>query len=277
MFPYGPRLRLLLFLLLCTGGRAHIFAQTEAYREALDRVFEQANYLTALSPVGFRPGLCMAASEIAVGTSQELAIHLEAGRNYTFIATTETSRALLDLHLNGLSDEADDGTPILEFAPARSGTYQLRIYLRAADEPSLTTALAILENGGPSLNRDVQSFVRDAFFTETQQLLRSQPRWRLGEDWPILVLFTPSAYSVNLEKIPLNQGKYALGLASGPALQQSTLSLADANHRIQAQTNSSGAFPQLRYRTEQSGPYTIHFDNREATSNLIYLGRFAEE
>ena len=252
-------------------------------RTALRRAYEKGNYLTAITQRNWRRGLNVAAAALPAGRAITLSLPLEAGEQYTFLASSTTERSVLDLRVYSpagevvASDTADDATPIVVFTCRATGDYQLQLYLRAADEPQLAVAVALLQRSGVVVpSRDFRDLTA-TFFASSEAVTgqAADLRWVTGERWCVFGLHLPDGLTLDLGgQLVASTGTY-FALTGPPNLDNIRLYLADAAGRIASSSGQGSAFPVLHHAAEQNTPFTLRIDSgrRRATGQLL-LGVF---
>ena len=275
-------IRILLFLFLAAVS---LGADAQADPTlALRRVYEKANFLTAVSKTNWRAGLNMAAAILPTGGVIALTTPMEAGTTYTVLGTTETEEAVVDLQLFSpdgelmAADSSDDATPVVTYDCSRAGPYTVRLFLRSADSDTLGVAVTILESVGTLLPARAFRQLTSTFFASSAAITTEATKltWATGNNrWCIYGLSPPPATPVDIGGLSLAATNNYFALAGLPIAGDVSLLLSDTTGRIVGTSGVPSPFPVLRYVGEQTQAYLLRIktEGRSPTGQLL-LGIF---
>lgn len=273
-------------LLLClTGPLMPVFAQSDPDPgEALRRAYEKGNLLSAISIVGWKDGLTLAGAILPTGQEISLSIPLQSGRAYSFIGTSETRRSVIDLSLFDESgtlvaaDEADDSTPIIEYIPDKSGNYRLKLYLRAADEPELGVAIALLNESGNSLAGNIYRSVSRRFLYSAENFTRvvGKLNWSVGPgNWCVYGMMAVPDQLHHLAGVRSDNRETYFAVTGPEKSLHLSLYLANASGKIFATTSDLTANPIIRHRGKSGEEFMVSIkDGSKEETNFLLLGVF---
>lgn len=253
-------LALLFCCLACTSVSAQNIStpkpdDTDRLSRSISNVFEKGNLMAALSGVEWRPRLCLAAATVATGKTITLELDLRANVNYTFLASAESENYDVDLYLrdaNGkilASDDAKDGTPIIEFNIEYNGLYQLQLHAVSGPTPHSFLALSLLCGSGGSLYETNFRVTAKAFFDQSRETMaRNNSSWQSGNaQWSVLGFFLKEDEGATLRGLRPGQGRHTFFAVAESEIRELNLYLANQQQRIVAQTFAPSAHPVLPY------------------------------
>lgn len=253
-------LTLLFCCLACTCGRAQSMANippspTDRLSRCVSNVFEKGNLMAAISGVEWRPRLCLAASRIATGKTITLELALRANVNYTFLASAESENYDVDLYLRDMdgkilaSDDAKDGTPIIEYQVKDDGLYQIQLQAVSGPTAYSFLALSLLCGSGGSIYETNFRETTNSFFSKGRELMgRNNLNWQMGNhQWSIFGFSLRQEEGVTLRGLRPGQGRHTFFAVSDPEIRELNLYLANQQQRIVAQTFTPSAHPILPY------------------------------
>ena len=286
MIPTPPRLLSFVLLLLSSGLTGALAAQPTGPREVMNAVFEKGNLFVALSELEWRSGLCLAATQLAVGERSQLALSLTAGTAYAFLGSGAPEGTDVDLYLYDAAgaavaqDDATDGTPIIEFTPDRNGSYVLELHLVGADRPESYAAVSLLSRGGRRVLDQEFNRLDDQFFASVTALRRAAPalHWaRLPGGWCALGYVLGQGEGATLQRLRTTADKLTVTAAGEPSLKNIDLYLADEELRIVAADYADSAFPYLRYATQPNIRYDLRVEVERSRGTGLLLVALLEE
>ncbi|MEM1358299.1 MAG: glycosyltransferase N-terminal domain-containing protein [Bacteroidota bacterium] len=253
-------LTLLFCCLACTSGRAQEIANdlpnsSVRLRRSLNNVFEKGNLMAAISGVEWRPRLCLAAASLRTGKTISLEVALRANLSYTFLASAESESYDIDLYLRDqkgqvlASDDAKDGTPIVEYTVESDGIYQLQLHAVSGPTAHSFLGISLLCGSGGSIYESNFRATSNDFFTHGKETLtRKGASWESGNhQWSIFGFFLDEEEGVTLRGLRPGHGRHTFLAVAEPNIQELNLYLANQQQRIVAQTFSTSAHPVLPY------------------------------
>lgn len=249
----------------------------------LNKAFKKGDYLTAVSPVAWRPGLNLLVGIAPVGQPLPITVQLSVGTSYTFIGTAATEAAIIDLHLTGLgngsliaADTADDATPIIEFTPLRSGAYTLHLTTRAANDSTISLGLALLQRGGVDLPDREYALTAEGFFGGSKALRKATNGLSWAKQAPVWCVLgalpaTDQTVRVSLEKIAIPAASYTIAASSLNKQANLNLYLIDEAGKVVADSGLTSAYPLLNYQNSRQGRYDIYLKSEQTRESAFTL------
>ena len=271
-----------LLLLLSSLFTAGLRAQVDV-EGALNAAFKKADFLTAVAPVQWRPGLNLLAGITTIEEPLPITLQLTVGVPYTFIGTATTEAVHLDLRLYDTdgsaliaADTLDDATPILEFTPPRSGAYTLQLSPRAANDSTLTVALALLQRGGVDLPDREYALTAEGFFGSSKVIRQATEAlgWARGKNgWCVLggLPTDDQQLDLSLEGMRLRRAEYTLAASSLNHLATLDLYLVNQDGSVAAAAGAATAYPLLNYIVQQPATYDIYLSGGQTRESAFTL------
>jgi hypothetical protein len=274
-------LTLLLTLFSCAEMTAQAIPDSPA--KALNIAFEKGNLMTALSGLEWRPGLNLAAAQLTVGQTISLNVTLRKDADYVFLASGPTEQADVDLYLRDTTgkllaeDLEQDGTPVIEFKPSASGTYQLQLHLAAGDAPESFVALSLLRRSGSQVSEQEYRSVSTGFFAAAAELTSPETgaRWQQqAGEWCLFGYSLRKQSGVSLSGIHALAGQIFFA-AAGLKPSEINLYLANENGEIIAETERSQPFPLLQYTSPSDSVLDLRLETKNSKPHkLVLVGVF---
>ena len=260
---------------------AKVTAQTspDSPQKALNAVFEKGNLMAALSGHEWRPGLNLAAAYLPVGQTISLNVTLLKGIDYVFLASGPTELTDVDLYVRDLAgkvlaeDLQEDGTPVVEFRPAASGTFQLQLHLAAGTSAEMYVALCLLRRGGRQVTEKEYRNTAAGFFMAAKKttLPPVGMQWqKQAGAWCLFGYSLQEKDGVSLRNIRPTSGQNIFAVA-GPASAKITLHLANQTGTIVAQTTEPQTFPLLRYTSPPNTTLDLRIGVERSKSHFLAL------
>lgn len=282
------------FFFICLFGATATWAQSSltdppsavSPADILQLAFRKGDLMVAISEVDWRPGLCLAAAQLAVGQSATLSLALVADVDYTFLGVSSASTDL-DLYVHGpngeliVQDQETDATPITEFKVPLSGNYSVSLQLVGASQPINAVALALLQlNGEPLLPNTFRSSHQPftAAAAAFQQPKVNFPWLAIPASWCAFgYLLTPNS-EVSLNKVAVGKSPVVFAGSTSNTLKNFSLYLANSRQQIVAHSDRLSGSPIMRYTAADGAPVDLHLKRgRGRGSGLLLLGLFQED
>ena len=273
------RFYLIFLIALLTGIEVTAQTITNSPQKALNTAFQKGSLMTALSGIEHRPGLNLAAAKLAVGQTISLNVTLLKDEDYVFLASGPTEQTDVDLYLRDATgtliteDLQQDGTPIIEFTPSNSGTYQLQLHLAAGDVPESFVALSLLRQGGRQISEQEYQRTSNGFFAGTDELTSPDngAAWQQRPGtWCLFGYALRSKEGISLGGVRSASGR-ALFTAAGPKLSEIDLYLADGAGEIAEKAERPEAFPLLQYYAPADAVLDLRVEVKSAKSHVLVL------
>lgn len=273
-------LRLLFCLLSCLPLNAQSWGPADRMTETLDGVYAKCNLMVAVSGVDWRPGLCMAATELSGGQSVSLRLTLEAGYRYVFIASTSATGVDLDLNLRNQADsilqtdQEADATPVVEYAPDSSDTYILQLHLAGATAENVTVGLGILQSyGRPLPDRSYREVSRQ--FGAAAGAVRAAGGARVFHNdvntWSVFGYHLREGEGATIDRMVLRSGSYFFAAAGSDDMQNLDLYLSDNQLNILRSDRDEDAYPMIEYKITEPGAYALRLEAERAREGGLVL------
>ncbi len=283
--------RLLLFICLLhapilSGQPEREYNEQQSPQRALYAAFAKGDLMVAISPVNWRPGLCLAAARLTVGQTISLEVNLLARTDYVLVGSGATQRNDIDLSLRDstgtivATDYEKDGTPVIEFQPATSGSYTLQVHLVAGVNPSDFVAVSLLRKGGRVLPENEYVQISSTFFAAAAEIQSAYAgtSWqsRTGQ-WCLFGYSLAEGEGATLRRLQPGPGPSFFAAGGGDNLKNIDLYLANEAHRIVAKDNGPDAFPLVTYNCPAGAYFDLRIEvERARVATLLLVGVFQQ-
>ncbi len=277
-------LRLLLFLLFALPVSAQSWSSADRLNETLDGLYAKCNLMVAVSGTDWRPGLCLAATQLERSKTVSLEVQLRVARKYIFIASAAPGTTDLDLLVRDASgaivgaDTESDQTPIVELTVDTAATFTIQLHYVSGDSATALVALGMLRSFGVSLP--------DAAFREVSQQFGAAAgavraaggarTFRGGPDsWCVFGYLLEEGEGATVENLRLGTGRYFFAATGPESVQDIDLYLAGDSPEILRVDREGDAYPMLDYEVTEPGPYRLRLEvERARGASLVLLGLF---
>ena len=249
-------------------------------QKALYAAFEKGDLMVAISPVNWRPGLCLAAAQLAVGQTVSLRINLLARTDYVFIGSGANQSSDIDLILRDSTgaivstDFANDATPVLEYRPVTSGSYTLQVHLVAGAQQREFVALSLLRAGGRVVQEQEYIRVANSFFATAQEIQSAYKEtfWQSKPgQWCLFGYSLAEGEGATLQQIQPGPGPHFFAASGSRDLKNIDLYLASEAHKIVAKDNGPNAFPLITYNFPPAATFDLRVEVERSRSNALLL------
>ncbi|CAH0999542.1 hypothetical protein LEM8419_00842 [Neolewinella maritima] len=275
-------LRLLLLLLAALPVSAQSWSTADRLTQTLDGLYAKCNLMVAVSEVGWRPGLCLAATQLDRTQTVSLEVYLDVASKYTFIASAEPGTTDLDLLVRDAagtivaSDTEPDQTPIVEFTVDRAATYTIQLHYLNGDAETALVALGMLRSFGVSLSDAAYRDVSRQFGAAAGAVRAAggAKTFRRGPNtWCVFGYLLDEGQGATVENLQLTASQQFF-VATGPeSIQDIDLYLAGTDAEILRLDRDGDAYPMLDYTVTEPGAYRLRLEvERARGSSLVLLG-----
>ena len=249
-------------------------------KQATDAAFEKASLMTALSEFSFGDKLFLAGALLEMGETIALDVELSKGKAYTFIGGGDEDVLDLDLYIvdaNGevaASDTEDDGTPIPDFVPEESGIYSVRMQLVAGEQSTSFVSLAILTEGGITLEDESFNGNSSAFYGRGEQmnlLSVGGIRWHdVDNQWCLFGLLLEQGESWNLSNMRMGALQHQYYVTANKE-QVTDIEVQVMTARGKLIHEQQGMDLNFTFNTEDNIPYELSIKNRSSKKGRQFI------
>lgn len=278
-------LRLLPLLLLCLPLGAQRWSTADRLTQTLDGLYAKCNLMVAISGTEWRPGLCLAAAELARDQTVSLELHLEVASKHVFIASAAPGATDIDLYVRNAagelvaSDTEADQTPIVELTVDSAATYTIQVHYVEGGGGTTLVGLGLLRSFGVPLPNPA---FRDASrqFSAAAGAVRAaggaKQFYRGKGSWCLFGHLLEEGQGATVERLPLTAGQYFFAATGPEAVQDIDLYLAGSGPEILASDPDHDAYPMIEYTVTEPGPYRLRLEvERAGQYSLVLLGLFS--
>ncbi|WP_420461178.1 3-deoxy-D-manno-octulosonic acid transferase [Neolewinella sp.] len=277
-------LRLLLLLFFALPVSAQSWSTADRLNETLEGLYAKCNLMVAVSGTDWRPGLCLAATQLERSKTVSLEVQLRVARKYIFIASAAPGTTDLDLLVRDASgaivgaDTESDQTPIVELTVDTEATFTIQLHYVSGDSATALVALGMLRSFGVPLP--------DAAFREVSQQFGAAAgavraaggarTFRGGPDsWCVFGYLLEEEEGATIENLRLGAGRYFFAATGPESVQDIDLYLAGDSPEILRVDREGDAYPMLDYEVTEPGPYRLRLEvERARGASLVLLGLF---
>ncbi|WP_116127095.1 3-deoxy-D-manno-octulosonic acid transferase [Lewinella sp. IMCC34183] len=278
-------LRLLVLLLLALPVQAQHWSQADRMLDALDGTFTKCNLMASVSGLEWRPGLCLAAAELPRNGTISLDVPLEAGRQYVFIASAESSAIDIDLFLRDPAgrvieeDTEDDKTPVVEVAVDTSGVYSLQLHLLGGRDTTAFVSLGLLQSFGRDIRPDDYRQISQQFAAAAGAVRAAGGARRFGVQpgtWSVFGALLDDEEGTTIDNVQLPAGRSFIAATGGETLQNLDLFLANAALEIVRADDDPDPFPMIEYDNPAAAAHSVRVEVVRARGrSLVLIGLFS--
>ncbi|MBB4078704.1 3-deoxy-D-manno-octulosonic-acid transferase [Lewinella aquimaris] len=277
-------LQLLMLLLVVSPLGAQSWSAANRLSATLDALYTKCNLMVAFSGSEWRPGMCIAAAEVATGATVSLQLNLQAGQKYTFIASGEGGTTDIDLAIRDAygkvvaSDTEADFTPIVDLTVGAAATYTLQLHLVGGrDTTSMTAVGMLMTSGTPIRDTDFRQ-VNRRFNAAAGAVRAAGGANRFADDansWCLFGYLLGEGRGATIENLLLGPGNHFIAATTADEKQDIDLYLADDQFTLLSSDTDGDAYPMIEYRNTEPGPYKLRLEVEKAREpSLVLLGRF---
>ena len=277
-------LRLLLLLLFTLPVAAQSWPTADRFTQTLDGLYAKCNLMVAVSGTDWRPGLCLAATQLERTKTVSLEVQLRVARKYVFIASAEPGTTDLDLLVRDASgrivgsDTESDQTPIVELTVDTAATFTVQLHYVSGEAETALVALGMLRSFGVPMS--------DASFREVSRQFGAAAgavraaggarNFRGGPDtWCVFGYLLEEGQGATVENLQLTPGRHFFAATGPKSIEDIDLYLAGASPEILRVDRDGDAYPMLDYQVTEPGPYRLRLEvERARGASLVLLGLF---
>ena len=277
-------LHLLLLLLFTLPISAQSWSTADRFTQTLDGLYAKCNLMVAVSGTDWRPGLCLAATQLERTKTVSLEVQLRVARKYVFIASAEPGTTDLDLLVRDASgqivgsDTESDQTPIVELTVDTAATFTVQLHYVSGEAETALVALGMLRSFGVPMS--------DASFREVSRQFGAAAgavraaggarNFRGGPDtWCVFGYLLEEGQGATVENLQLTPGRHFFAATGPESVEDIDLYLAGASPEILRVDRDGDAYPMLDYQVTEPGPYRLRLEvERARGASLVLLGLF---
>ena len=277
-------LRLLVLLLFTLPISAQSWSTADRFTQTLDGLYAKCNLMVAVSGTDWRPGLCLAATQLERTKTVSLEVQLRVARKYVFIASAEPGTTDLDLLVRDASgrivgsDTESDQTPIVELTVDTAATFTVQLHYVSGEAETALVALGMLRSFGVPLADGAFREVSRQFGAAAGAVRAAGGArgFRSGPDtWCVFGYLLEEGQGATVENLRLTAGRHFFAATGPESVQDIDLYLAGSSPEILRVDRDGDAYPMLDYEVTEPGPYRLRLEvERARGASLVLLGLF---